>query len=309
MKNKKNVLTIIFMIAVSLMVLTACTNKQTQETKTDNQTLSLKLSDNLPDFIIHGNYTKGEVDIGDGDFETLWAYDGDDNAEYRFVHVYKWAKGNESLFEATVEDAQYYFPEQSPNVITCNYWNEPNDYEYTYYAAIKDNKFFVQNWAFQDGDYFYQICVAYDLVSYTIDGTNIQLPIPKHLKKVETNDALMKFEDPDYEIGMCELPNVEIFLNDADFEYSKENITKTWEVENVEISEYTFNSNDYTKQYPGYIIECQYTENGKTIVCYENAILINDKYLGIVFSYDKDIEFREYLENSYKALLYPIAFK
>ena len=310
MKNKKNILTTILTITMILLMFTGCSNKQTQDTKIDNQTMSLKLSDNLPEFTIQGNYTEGKLDIEEnGEFETLYAYDGDDNAEYRYVRVYKWAKEDKSLVEETIADAQFYYSEQNPSVIICNFWNEPNDYEYAYYAAIKDNKLFVQDWTFLDGDYFYQICVGYDLVTYTVEGTNIQFSLPKQMKQTKTDTALMKFVDPDYEIGMSELPNVEIFLNDTDFEYTKENITKTWNLENVEITEHVFKSNDTTKQYPGYIIDCQYEENGKTIMCHEDIAKVDDKYFGIVFSYDKNIEFPEYIENSYNTILYTIAVK
>ncbi len=92
------------------------------ETDANSSETVLKLSDALPDFTIHGYYKEGKMDTEeDGEFEMLWAYDGDDNAEYRYVRAYKWAAEDKSLLEAAKEDALFYYPEQEPEVIICDF--------------------------------------------------------------------------------------------------------------------------------------------------------------------------------------------
>ena len=312
MKNFKKVSAFILASLFVLTMLTGCAGKETSENTDDSSDIVLKLSDNLPDFNIHGNYKEGETDIElDSGSEVLWAYDGDDNAEYRFARAYKWPVGELSLLDETKADALNFFPEQEPEVITCNFWNEPDDYEYTYYAGIKDNNLMVQVWTFMDGDYFYQICVGYDLVTYTVDGTDISYSIPKHMEETDpAHDLVIKsFVDPDFESDMSEFPNVDIYLNDEDYDYSPENIAKIWKVEEVKVEEHEFSTNDKATKLPGYIISCDFTKDGTNFVCREYAIKFGDKYFAILFTYKKDLDFAEYIENSYRAFLYTITEK
>ena len=311
MRNLKKISALILTFLTVLTMLTGCAGKETSENTDDSSDIVLKLSDNLPDFNIHGNYKEGETDIElDSGSEVLWPYDGDDNAEYRFARAYKWPVGELSLLDETKADALNFFPEQEPEVITCNFWNEPNDYEYTYYAGIKDNNLMVQVWTFMDGDYFYQICVGYDLVTYTVDGTDISYSIPKYMEESESGYALKSFVDPDFESDMSEFPNIDIYLNDGDYDYSPENIAESWNVENVEVEEHEFSSNDKNTKFPGYIISCEYTEDdGTTLVFRHYAIKFNDKYFAILFTYKKNLEFTDYIENSYRAFLYTITEK
>lgn len=302
----KKLLVITLSLLMALTMFTACGGKQTSETDETVPTMSLKLSDNLPEFSMSGNYTENQSDIGaDSETEVLWEYAGDDNAEYRFAAAYKWPAGDKSLMDASKEDALKFFPDQKPEVVTCNYWQEPDDYEYTYYAGVGEDIIY-QVWTFQDGDYFYQISVGYDLVKYDVDDTDLQYEVPKQMKEIESEGALKAFIDPAFEENMSEFPNIETYILDEDFDFSSDNIAKAWGVENVKVEEHEYTGNDLKTKIPGYIVTCEYTEDGRTMVCSEHIIKSGDKYFGMCFSYNKELEFAEYIENSYRAFLYTI---
>lgn len=301
----KKLLVVMLSLMMAMVMFTACG----ETSDSDASTMTLKLSDNLPEFSMDGNYTEVENTYEqDGDTEVLWTYKGDDDAEYRKAAAYKWPVGDKSLVEETKADALEYFPVQEPEVITCNYWNEPDDYEYTYYAGVDDGLMY-QSWIFQDGDYFYQICVGYDLVKYDVEDSGYEFAVPKQMIEREAEGAIKSFVDPDYDINMSEFPNIDVYYKDFDYDITEENIAKNWGVENVKITEHEYTSNDKNTKIPGYIIECEYTEDGKTLVCYESLMKLNGKYFGMNFSYNKDIEFSEYIENSYRAFLFTVAEK
>ena len=304
----KKLLVIMLSLMMTLTMFTACGQKQTSDGDESVPNMTLKLSDNLPEFSMVGNYTESKSDIDtESDTEILWEYTGDDDAEYRFASAYKWPVGNKSLLDATKEDALKFFPDQKPEVVTCNYWQEPDDYEYTYYAGVGADMMY-QLWTFQDGEYFYQITVGYDLVKYDVDDTDLQYAVPKQMKEIESEGALKSFVDPSFEENMSEFPNIETYLMDGDFEFSAENIAKAWGVENVKVEdhEFTSNSNNQKTKIPGYVVTCEYTEDGRTMVCSQHIIKAGDKYFGMCFSYNKELEFAEYIENSYRAFLFTI---
>lgn len=295
---KKTLLSILI-LAMPLLIFTSCGAKNTK--------LELTLSDNLPKFTLSGNYTVDETpyDVGD-DTEILWSYIGNNKKELKYTYAYKWPVTNYSLLEETKLDAKRYFPVQEPEVVLCNFWAEPGDYEYTYYTGIVEDNSFAQLWTFQDEGYFYQICAGYDLINHKVDGTNIEFSIPSYLKEVKTDTALMRFEDPEFKSGMIEFPNVEIYLNNGDFEFTLENIKEKWGVENINVEEHEFTSNDKNKKIPGYRIKSEYNENGKTYICEENLIKTGDKYFGMNFSYENTVKVPQYIENSYRSFLYTI---
>ena len=146
----------------------------------------------------------------------------------------------------------------------------------------------------------------------TVAELNLKLSdnLPGFNMKGHYTEAKSNIElNPDAEIKMQEFPNIEIYLDDGDFEFTAENIAKKWKVDNVEVLEHEFKSNDQKTKIPGYRISCEYTKNGKTMVCRDDLVKTGDKFFAMEFSYDKSITFPEYVENSYRAFLYTIVEK
>lgn len=311
MSKTAKIIALLMAVCLLAVCFAGCSPAESQPTESTVSTestvetpkLSWKISDNLPVIEKEGNYTAYEAETGEG-FETVGGYKTDDpNADVLAIEVYRWASEGKTLLEEAQEEIDTYYADQEDLApVMCNYFIEPGDSEFAYYAAFDTEYFgkptYYQAFIFQDGDDIveYAYYTNTKKVAFGDTGAYIYLPVRMTEQQMSEEDiadgGILAYVDAGstYPVsGNVEFPAVEVYTwaaegNDIDavIEYTK----TTYGVTDENIVKYEWDGKP-----------CFFAAYEIDGVCYEEYYMLDgETYISTAFSFAKDSQLATYTE-------------